>query len=88
MAQDFYYSDVDFATVDRCKEIGERLGKTPAQVGLAWLLHQPGVDAPIVGATKLPHLEQACEAVDIELSEEDLAYLGELYQPKPILGHR
>ncbi len=88
MAQSFYYSDADFETVDRCKEIGERLGKTPAQVALAWLLHQPGVDAPIVGATRMHHLEQACEAVDIQLSEEDRAYLGEPYQPRQILGHR
>jgi len=88
MAQSFYYSDIDFDTVDRCREIGERLGKTPAQIALAWLLHQPGVDAPIIGATKLHHLEQAVESVDIELSEEDLTYLGELYQPKSILGHQ
>lgn len=87
MAQSFYYGDADFETVDRCKEIGERLGKTPAQIALAWLLHQPGVDAPIIGATKMHHLEQACEAVDIQLSEDDLKYLEEPYQPKQIMGH-
>ncbi|RMF31288.1 MAG: aldo/keto reductase, partial [Chloroflexi bacterium] len=54
---------------------------------LAWLLHQPGVTAPIVGATKIAHLEQAVAALEIQLSPEECAYLEEPYQPHPVLGH-
>ena len=60
---------------------------TPAQIALAWLLHQDGVTAPIIGASKMPHLEQAVAALEIELSKEEGTYLEELYQPHPVLGH-
>lgn len=88
MADNYYYADTDFTIVDRCKEIGERLGKSPAQIALAWMLHKPGITSPIIGATKLRHLEEAIDAVHIALTAEDIAYLEEPYQPKPILGHR
>ena len=55
---------------------------------VAWLLHKPGVVSPIVGATKMNHLVEAVAALDIEMSEEDMASLEELYQPHPVLGHR
>jgi aryl-alcohol dehydrogenase-like predicted oxidoreductase len=86
-AQSMYYQDEDFEVVERAQEVGERHGVSSAQVALAWLLHQEGVTAPIIGASKMPHLEQAVAALDIELSEEDLAYLEEPYQPHPVLGH-
>jgi len=87
LAPKFYYTDVDFETVDRAKGIGERLGKKTAQIALAWMLHKRGISSPIIGATKMHHLEQAIEAVDIELTDEDMTYLEGLYQPRPILGH-
>lgn len=87
MAHDYFYDDPDFDIVDRVKEIAERLEKSPAQVALAWLLHKPGVSAPIIGATKIKHMDDAVDAVDIELTEEDILYLEEPYVPKPILGH-
>ncbi len=82
-----YTTEVSFDIADRVAEVAERRGVTPAQIALAWVLHQPVVTAPIVGATKMPHLEQAVEAVDIELSEDERTYLEELYQPQRILGH-
>lgn len=86
-AHSMYYSDTDFDIVDRLKAIATRLDKSPAQVALAWMLHKPGITSPIIGATKLPHLEQAIEAVEIELTDEDMASLEDLYQPKAIAGH-
>jgi aryl-alcohol dehydrogenase-like predicted oxidoreductase len=88
MAHDYYYTEEDFVIVDRLREFGGRLGKSPAQVALAWLLHKPAVDSPIIGATKMKHLEEAVDAVEIVLSDEDIAYLEEPYTPKDILGHR
>ena len=59
----------------------------PAQVALAWLLHRPGVTAPIVGATKLAHLEDALAAAELALSADEIARLEEPYVPHPVLGH-
>ncbi len=86
-AQHLYYRDTDFDVVARVVDLAERLEVKPAQIALAWLLHQEGVTAPIIGASKMFHLEDAVAALDIELTEEDLAYLEEPYQPHPVLGH-
>jgi aryl-alcohol dehydrogenase-like predicted oxidoreductase len=56
-------------------------------VALAWLLHKPGVTAPIVGATKLSHLEDAIASVDLELSDDEIAALEKPYRPHPVIGH-
>jgi aryl-alcohol dehydrogenase-like predicted oxidoreductase len=87
-AQTMYYSESDFKVVERVVALAKKLGVEPAQVALAWLLHKPGVTAPIVGASKMHHLEQAIAALEIELSPEDMQYLEELYQPHPVLGHQ
>jgi len=87
-AQNMYYRENDFAIVDRVGELAEKRDVTPAQLSLAWLLHQPGVAAPIIGATKMRHLEEAVAALEIELSEEERVFLEELYQPHPVLGHQ
>lgn len=84
---DMYYQDADFQVVDRVVELGARMGHKPAQVALAWLLHKPGVDAPIIGATKMYQLEDANTALSIKLSHEENKYLEEPYVPHPILGH-
>jgi aryl-alcohol dehydrogenase (NADP+) len=86
-AHNMYYGDDDFAVLDRARELAARLGVTPAQVALAWMLHKPGITAPIVGASKMPHLEQAVAAVDIELGTEDMSFLEEPYVPHRVLGH-
>lgn len=87
-ARELYFTDTDFDIVDRCKELGEKYSKSSAQIALAWMLHKPNITAPIIGATKLKHLDEAIDAVNIKLTDEDIEYLEELYQPKTILGHR
>lgn len=88
MAHDFYYTEADFTIVDRLKEVGSRLGKSAAQIALAWILHHPEVTSPIVGATKPLQLSEAIEAVEIKLSSDDVDYLEAPYLPKTVLGHR
>jgi hypothetical protein len=82
-----YYQESDFTVVERAVELAKTRGVTPSQIALAWLLHQPGVTAPIVGASKMHHLEEDVAALDIELSAEELDTLEEPYQPHPVLGH-
>ncbi len=86
-AHSMYYQEDDYQVVDRLAEVAERLGRKPAQVALAWLLHRPGVVAPIIGASKVYQLEEAVEAAEIKLSAEEMAALEEPYRPHPILGH-
>jgi aryl-alcohol dehydrogenase (NADP+) len=86
-AHEMYYQNNDWAIVDRVAEVAERHETTPSQVAIAWLLRQPGVTAPIIGASKMPHLEQAVAALDLQLADEDAVYLAEPYQPHPVLGH-
>jgi aryl-alcohol dehydrogenase (NADP+) len=85
-AHDLYYQDTDFTVVERVVTLAERHGVSPAQIAIAWILRQPGITAPIVGASKMPHLEQAVAALEVVLSDEDRAYLEEPYQPHPVLG--
>jgi aryl-alcohol dehydrogenase (NADP+) len=82
-----YYKENDFEIVDRVIDLATRRGVSPAQVSLAWLLHQPGVTAPIIGASKMQHLEEAVASLDIQLDRDELQYLEELYQPHPVHGH-
>ena len=72
---------------DRVNEVAAARGVSAAQVALAWLLHRPGVTAPIVGATKVSHLEDALAAEQLELSADEMRRLEELYVPHPIAGH-
>jgi aryl-alcohol dehydrogenase-like predicted oxidoreductase len=72
---------------ERVEELAEEKGLTMAQVALAWLLHQPAVDAPIVGTTSVEHLEDAVEALDVSLSDSELEYLEEPYGPVEVDGH-
>jgi aryl-alcohol dehydrogenase-like predicted oxidoreductase len=85
---DYLYSQpTDFDVVERVAELAKERGVPSAQVALAWLLHKPGVTAPIVGATKLGHLQDALAAEQLALSDEELARLEEPYAPHPVLGH-
>jgi aryl-alcohol dehydrogenase-like predicted oxidoreductase len=86
--QDLLYGrPEDFDVIDRLSEVAAERGVPPAQMALAWLLHKPGVTAPIVGATKLEHLEDALAAAELTLSAEEIARLEEPYLPHPVLGH-
>jgi len=84
---DSLYTASDFDVVDRVREVAARRGVPAAQVALAWLLHRPGVTAPIVGATKLSHLEDALAAERLELSEDEMRQLEEPYIPHAVSGH-
>lgn len=83
-AHRLYYADSDFRIVDRVAAVATRHGVTPAQIALAWILRQPGVTAPIIGASRLEQLEQAVAALEVVLSDEDVRDLEELYEPHPV----
>jgi aryl-alcohol dehydrogenase-like predicted oxidoreductase len=78
--------DADHNVVDRLGEVAEKRGVPRAQVALAWLLAKPGVTAPIVGASKPHHLEDAVAALSVRLTPEEIAALEEPYVPHPVLG--
>lgn len=82
------YEGADFAIADRVADLAREKGVSPARIALAWLLHQPGVTAPIVGATKMKHLEDAVGAVGVRLTAEERQRLEEPYRPRPVLGHQ
>lgn len=82
-----YYDDSDFAVVDRVVEVAKEQGVSAAQIALAWMLHKPGITSPIIGATKMHHLDEALAAVNIRLSDEEIAQLEEPYKPHRVLGH-
>ena len=81
-----YYHEQDFAIVDRITQVARKRGVKNAQVALAWILRQPGITAPILGASRAEHLEDAVEALNLKLDAEELKTLEELYQPRAIVG--
>ncbi|HKX28490.1 MAG TPA: aldo/keto reductase [Blastocatellia bacterium] len=83
LAKKFYYEPSDFAVVDRLSEIANRRGVPNAQAALAWVLAQPGVTAPIIGASQTPHLEDAIAALSLKLDEAEMKALDEAYRPHP-----
>jgi aryl-alcohol dehydrogenase-like predicted oxidoreductase len=82
-----YTPELDFAVVERAAEVAAARGVPTAQVALAWLLHKPGVTAPIVGATRLDHLDDAVAAEQLTLEAAELERLEEPYVPHSIAGH-
>jgi len=82
-----YYADSDYDIADRVSEVARETGVLPIQVGLAWLLQQPGITAPIIGVTKLEQLDDLLPALDLRLSADERQRLEAPYQPHPILGH-
>jgi 1-deoxyxylulose-5-phosphate synthase len=86
-AHELYYADSDFTIAERVVDLAARRGLKPTQVALAWLLAKPGVTAPIIGASKLPHLDDAVAALDVKLEPEEITFLEAPYQPHAILGH-
>jgi aryl-alcohol dehydrogenase-like predicted oxidoreductase len=71
----------------RASEVAQERGVSASQIALAWLLNKPHITAPIIGATKMEHLEQAIAALEIKLSAEEVQRLEEPYKPHPVLGH-
>jgi len=86
-AAEMYYSDADFTIAGRAADLAARRGLKPAQIALAWLLSKPGVTAPIIGASKMPQLDEAIAALAVRLEPNEIAFLEEAYVPHRILGH-
>jgi aryl-alcohol dehydrogenase-like predicted oxidoreductase len=84
--QILYDEASDWDVVEAVKQVAKQRGDTPAEVAMAWLLSRPGVTAPIVGATKLPHLEAAIGAVELELSDAEVTALEAPYRPHSVKG--
>lgn len=82
-----YYRPEDFTIAERVQALASARGVTGSQIALAWMLHKPYITAPIIGASKMHHLEESIAALDIQLSEDEIKQLEELYQPHPVLGH-
>jgi aryl-alcohol dehydrogenase (NADP+) len=82
------YRDSDRHIVEKVAEVAEKRGVSRAQVALAWVLNNPVVDSPIIGATKEHHLADAVAAVDLRLDDDEIAGLEERYEPRGIAGHR
>ncbi len=81
-----FFRPEDFDVVGRAGEVAKEKGVTTGQIALAWLLHK-GVDAPIIGATKVEHLEEAVGSLDVQLSDYDMRRLEEPYKPHRVIGH-
>ena len=78
--------DKDYPIVERIKEVADKMKISMAQVSLAWMFSKPLVASPVIGCTKISQLEELCAAVKIKLSDEDIKYLEELYQPHATVG--
>jgi aryl-alcohol dehydrogenase-like predicted oxidoreductase len=87
-AHKLYTREADDRVIDAVAQIAGQRGVPAAQVALAWLLHKPGVTAPIIGASKPYHLEDAVAAVNLKLNKEEIDKLESVYVPHPVLGHR
>ncbi len=86
-ADEMYFRENDFIIIERVQDIAKKHGVTNAQIALAWMLSKSHITAPIIGASKMKHLDQAIAALDIVLPEDEITSLEEAYQPHPILGH-
>jgi aryl-alcohol dehydrogenase-like predicted oxidoreductase len=83
-----YAIDSDFDIVNRVNEVAEQKGIPNVHVALAWMLSKPGITSPIVGASKIGHIEDAVAAVSVKLTDDEIRLLEELYQPHPVLGFK
>ena len=86
-ADKLYGGDADFDVVDAVSKVAERRGVSNMQVAMAWVLSNPAVSAPIVGASKPAHLDEAVSALEVRLDEADLKELAAPYRAKPVLDH-
>jgi len=86
-ARDLYYQADDFAVADRVQEVAREHARKPTQIALAWILSRPGLTAPIIGASKMEHLDDAVAALEVKLGGDDVTRLEEPYRPHPVLGH-
>jgi aryl-alcohol dehydrogenase-like predicted oxidoreductase len=82
------FADADQTIVERVAETAQKYEVSRTQIALAWLLQKDPVTAPIIGATKIAHLEEAVGALSVKLTQEDVTYLEEPYAPHRIVGHQ
>lgn len=82
-----YYQDADYKVVETVTAVAKECGVSNAQVALAWMLHKQHITAPIIGATKMFHLEEAVRATQLKLTPEHIQRLEQPYVPHKILGH-
>jgi aryl-alcohol dehydrogenase-like predicted oxidoreductase len=82
-----YYSEADYDIADRVVQVARQKAVLPIQVALAWVVQQPGISAPIVGASRLEQLDQLIDGLSVKLSEDEKRFLEEKYVPHPVLGH-
>ncbi len=82
-----YYADGDYEIADRVVEVARKRGVLPIQVALAWVIQQPGISAPIIGASRLEQLDQLLDGLSVTLTPDECRFLEEKYQPHPVLGH-
>jgi 1-deoxyxylulose-5-phosphate synthase len=85
--KELYGREDDFLVADCAADVAKERGMTSSQIALAWVLNKPHITSPIIGSSKIEHLDQAIAALDIKLSEEEIKQLEEAYQPHPVLGH-
>ena len=86
-ANELYFREEDFIVTERATEVAKEHGVTASQIALAWLLNKPHISAPIIGSSRIEHLDQAIAALDIKLSDEENKRLEEPYRPHPVLGY-
>ncbi len=86
-AHELYYAENDFEIVDRVVEVAARRGVKPIQIALAWILRQPGVTAPIIGASRLEQLDELVAALEVNLDDEECRWLEERYRPHSVSGY-
>jgi 1-deoxyxylulose-5-phosphate synthase len=86
-AENLYFREEDFMIAERANEVARQHGVSGSQIALAWILGKPYVTAPIIGASKIAHLDESIAALDIKLSDEEVTRLEELYQTHHVLGH-
>jgi len=86
-ARKLYDHPSDQEVIDTVRRVAQARGVAPAQIALAWLLAKPAVVAPIIGATKLQHLDDAIAALDVQLSAEEIKQLETPYRPHAVRGH-
>lgn len=87
-AKQLYDHPSDWSVVEAVKTVAEARGVEMSQVALAWLLSKPAVDSPIIGASKMPHLQSAIDSLDVTLTEDEIATLEAPYQPHAVRGHQ
>jgi aryl-alcohol dehydrogenase (NADP+) len=86
-ADSLYFREEDFTVAERTWEVAKAHNASGPQIALAWMLNKPHITAPIIGASKMEHLDQSIAALEIKLAPEEIKHLEELYQPHPVLGH-